>query len=251
MLLVPHQYFDVFSLILVFRISPMLLQCHFPATQERKCTFLELLLCETEKAHARIRRYSSPEEYPFFPEFLPSPILPELDYPQLLAYNSINENGLLLEKYINVFLPSICRAGDDEQYGSSMIHDVSALQALSKRIHFGLFVAESKYQENPTKYMELCKAQDVEAVYQMLTNVEVEKMVLDRAFLKACTYCKDATHISDPGDKLSFKIEPEVIRSLYANIVIPMTKKIQVMYLFERDGVPLDSPSSFNDLFGI
>ncbi len=210
-----------------------------------------MLLSETEKAHARIRRYSSPEEYPFFPEFLPSPILQELDYPQLLVNTSINENGLLLDKYVNIFLPSICRAGDDEQYGSSVVHDVSALQALSKRVHFGLFVAESKYQENPTKYSELCKSRDVKAVYELLTSVEVENMVLDRAFLKACTYCKDATFISDPEDILSFKIEPEIIRSLYADVVIPMTKKTQVMYLFERVGIPLDSPSSSNGLFGI
>ncbi len=177
--------------------------------------------------------------------------MPKLDYAHILAPNSINENGFLLEKYINVVVPSICSVGDDEQYGSSVLHDISALQALSRRVHFGLFVGESKYQENPTKYTELCKAQDVEAVYQTLTNAEVEKMVLERAFLKALTYCKDFTFVSDPGDNLSFKIEPEIIRSLYANLIIPVTKKTQLMYIFARCGVPLDSPSSFNSMFGI
>ncbi len=210
-----------------------------------------MFLCETEKLHACIRRYQSPEEYPFFPEYLPSPVLPELDYPQMLIPTPINENSLLLEKYINVVLPSICRDGDDEQYGASVQHDVSAVQALSRRIHFGQFVGEIKYQENPTKYMELCKAHDVEAVYRMLTNVEVEKMVLDRAFFKASTYCQDLTFMSHHESTPSYRIEPEVIRSLYANIVIPMTKKTQVMYLFARAGITLDSHSSFNGLFNI
>ncbi len=210
-----------------------------------------MFLSETEKLHARIRRYLSPEEYPFFPEYLPSPVLPELDYPQMLIPNSINENSLLLDKYINVVLPSICRAGDDEQYGTSVEHDVSAVQALSRRIHFGLFVGESKYQENPTKYMKLCKSHDVEAVYRMLTDIEIETMVLDRAFFKASTYCQDLTFRSDCESTLSYTIEPEVIRSIYANVVIPMTKKTQVMYLFARAGVTLDSYSSFNGLFNI
>ncbi len=224
-------------------------QCIFPSTKPRKGTFFEMYLCEAEKLFARIRRYQSPEQYPFFPEYLPAPVLPELAYPQILIPTSINENSLVLEKYINEVLPSICRPGDDEQYGSCVQHDVSAVQALSRRIHFGLFVGESKYQENPAKYMKLCKARDVDAVYNLLTDVEVEKMVLDRAFFKASTYCKDLTFSSDGENSAPiYKIEPEAIRSLYANIVIPMTKKTQVMYLFARSGISLDSHSSFNGL---
>lgn len=40
----------------------------------------------------------------------------------------------------------ICEPGDDEQHGSSVVCDVSVLQALSRRVHLGKFVAESKFQ---------------------------------------------------------------------------------------------------------
>lgn len=40
----------------------------------------------------------------------------------------------------------ICEPGDDEQHGSSVVCDVNALQALSRRVHLGKFVAESKFQ---------------------------------------------------------------------------------------------------------
>lgn len=40
----------------------------------------------------------------------------------------------------------ICERGDDKQHGSSVVCDVSALQAISRRVHLGKFVAESKFQ---------------------------------------------------------------------------------------------------------
>lgn len=42
----------------------------------------------------------------------------------------------------------ICEPGDDDQHGSSVVCDVNALQALSRRVHLGKFVAESKFQVN-------------------------------------------------------------------------------------------------------
>ena len=44
----------------------------------------------------------------------------------------------------------ICEPGDDEQHGSSVVCDVNALQALSRRVHLGKFVAESKFQARHT-----------------------------------------------------------------------------------------------------
>ena len=42
-------------------------------------------------------------------------------------------------------LPAICEAGDDGHHGSSVVADVACLQAISERVHYGVFVAESKY----------------------------------------------------------------------------------------------------------
>ena len=39
-------------------------------------SFLDYMLVETERLHSRVRRYTSPDEYPFFPGKLPPPELP-------------------------------------------------------------------------------------------------------------------------------------------------------------------------------
>lgn len=49
-------------------------------------------------------------------------------------------------RYISEIVPLICDPGDDEQHGSSAVCDVHVLQALSRRVHLGKFVAESKFQ---------------------------------------------------------------------------------------------------------
>ncbi|CAM9924924.1 unnamed protein product, partial [Discosporangium mesarthrocarpum] len=113
---------------------------------DRDASFLEYMLCETEKLHARVRRYMSLEELAFFPMFLPEPILPRLEYPLLLAPNDVNLNGQILSRYVSEVVPMVCSEGCDEQHGSSVICDINVLQALSRRVHLGKFVAESKFQ---------------------------------------------------------------------------------------------------------
>ena len=58
--------------------------------------------------------------------------------------------------------------------------DVLCLQHISKRIHFGKYVAESKFRANPTEYEPLIKAQDAEGLMQKLTFKDVEKKVVER-----------------------------------------------------------------------
>ena len=69
-----------------------------------------------------------------------------MQYPSLLAVNDVDVNPVILSLYINEIVPAICKSGDDEQHGSSTLCDIAALQALSKRIHLGKFVAETKFQ---------------------------------------------------------------------------------------------------------
>jgi hypothetical protein len=49
----------------------------------QQASLLEHLLRETEHLHARIRRYTSPDEHPFFPDGLPPLILPPLKFPEV------------------------------------------------------------------------------------------------------------------------------------------------------------------------
>jgi len=229
-----------------------------------------------EALHSIVRRYESPEEHAFFPSRLPkrSNSLSELDYPNLLsndeAINDLNWNTILKEKYLNVIVPSIANKGDDEQHGSTVLCDIAALQALSKRIHFGKFVAESKYQSNPSGFQKLVDDGDADGVMELLTNAKVEEQVLTRARLKATTYGREplmasmpkvegndddnasiiaaaaasavvtameAMKKSDDDDtQIKGKVDPVVIESIYRELIIPMTKDIEVAYLFLRCG---------------
>ncbi|MBA0769195.1 hypothetical protein Gotri_017951 [Gossypium trilobum] len=46
-------------------------------------SLVEYILRGTEKLHAKVGRYKSPDEHPFFPDELPDPLLPPLQYPQV------------------------------------------------------------------------------------------------------------------------------------------------------------------------
>jgi chorismate mutase len=73
---------------------------------------------------------------------LPDPILPSFEFPQILKANNININDKIKDCYINQILPMITLNSDDGNYGSAATRDIEALQLLSRRIHFGKFVAE-------------------------------------------------------------------------------------------------------------
>lgn len=203
-------------------------------------SFLEYLLLETEKLHGKVRRYTSPEEHAFFPQYLPSPILTPLQFPTLLAPNTVDVNAQILDLYIHEIVPAVCKEGDDEQHGSSVLADITLLQAISRRIHLGKFVAETKFQESEAQYRALVAADDVEGVMALLTNTAVEARVLERAKLKASTYGQDIT-----GETEECKVEPEVIAAIYRDVIIPLTKDVEVLYLFERVGraVPFPLPA--------
>ncbi len=195
--------------------------------------FSDYLLWETEKIHARVRRYTSPDEHPFFAN-LPAPILPVMDYPHSIKPITINFNNRILALYRQSILPAICEAGDDHHYGSSATCDVVCLQALSKRIHYGKFVAEAKYQEQPGEYNPLIEAGDGNALLMLLTDREVEKKLLQRVAIKAATYGQDIDHATEPQTPTRYKIMPEVIVAIYDRWILPLTKEVEVAYLLRR-----------------
>ncbi len=235
-------------------------------------SFLEYMLIGTEALHCGVRRYTSPEEHAFFPGCLPegpNAALPQLEYPQDLLSaagdaSSVNFNEILLKKYIEWIVPSIAQGGDDEQHGSTVLADIAVLQALSKRVHYGKFVAESKYRSNPEEYERLVNNNDAEGVMELLTNAVVEEKVLRRAKLKATTYGREPLMTELPDKKLESdvtafistaaasavasalealgeknnagKIDPSVIEDIYRKFIIPLTKDIEVAYLFKRCG---------------
>lgn len=168
------------------------------------------MLREQERVQSLVRRYESPDEYAFFPDAVQTPILQPLDYPKILHPNDVNVNQTIKNKYIEVVLPRVCRefgredrGEKQENYGSAATCDVACLQALSRRIHFGKFVAESKFQQETERFMKLIKEEDRESIEAAITNEKVEKKVLERLRLKARTYGTDPSIDAESEGKIN------------------------------------------------
>ncbi|XP_014620773.1 chorismate mutase 1, chloroplastic-like isoform X2 [Glycine soja] len=152
-------------------------------------SLVEYMVGETERLHAKVGRYKSPDEHPFFPDGLPEPVLPPLQYPQ----------------------------------------------ALSKRIHYGKYVAEAKYQASPDSYKDAIIAQDKDKLMELLTYPEVEEAIKRRVDMKTKTYGQELVvttkeHRTEPV----YKINPSLVADLYSDWIMPLTKEVQVSYLLRR-----------------
>ncbi|KAG1523683.1 hypothetical protein G6F52_004822 [Rhizopus delemar] len=134
---------------------------------------------------------------------------------------------------VHDILSVICKKEDDMNYGSSATKDIEALQALSKRIHFGKFIAESKFRSNPSEYIKLALAEDREKIDELLTNKKVEEQVLERLRRKALVYGQTLDEEQE-GTSKHLRIPVELVVDLYKRWVIPLTKEVEVDYLIIR-----------------
>ena len=173
-------------------------------------SLFDWMLREQEKFQSLVRRYEAPDEYAFFPNDLHKPILQPLNYPRILHPNDVNVNPEILPRACPHFGRED-RGEKEENYGSSATVDVYLLQALSRRIHFGKFVAESKFQTETERFVQLIRVADRRGIDQAITNSAVEKKVLERLRLKAKTYGQDPTAETN-GDG---KINVEAVVSVY------------------------------------
>ena len=128
----------------------------------------------------------------------------------MLYANSVNINSKIKEQYIDEVLPSICkdfgkrdRGESQENYGSTALCDIAVLQALSRRIHFGKFVAESKFQTETEKFVHLIRRKDQKGIEEAITNKAVEIKVVERIRLKAKTYGTDPSTARDGNGKIN------------------------------------------------
>ncbi|XP_010670212.1 chorismate mutase 1, chloroplastic [Beta vulgaris subsp. vulgaris] len=202
-------------------------------------SLIEFMLKETEKLHAQVGRYKSPDEHPFFPEELPEPLLPPLEYPQVLhpIADSININKIIWDMYFKDLLPRLVKDGDDGNCGSSAACDTICLQALSKRIHYGKYVAEAKFRASPDIYTPAIEAQDKEQLMNLLTYEAVELVVQRRVEMKAKIFGLEVPvnpDVADDESSPAYKIKPSLVANLYGDWIMPLTKEVQVEYLLRR-----------------
>lgn len=221
-------------------------------------SWLEWFLKETETFHAKARRYTSPDEYPFSSD-LPEPIIPPLSFPQILYPNKINVNPSILSFYTRTIVPRITRhatlllaaskrakgiVGDEEyeddgNYGSAATIDIEILQAISKRVHYGKFVSESKFIQDPAAFIPHILKPDRPALEALITKPEVERKLLVRLQKKAETYAQDfasdgTAQLANGSVNGASKIDVAGVVELYESFIIPLTKEVEVDYLLQR-----------------
>ena len=225
----------------VYEAGAVEVPCYHP--DGKRASMLEFMLRESEQLGGKIRRYTSPDEHAFYPESLPMLVIGSMEYPCPLhpAAEAININDRIMRMYVENLLPALCEVGDDNNYGSTGLADVTNLQTISKRIHYGKFVAESKFQARPEEFSELIRNQDADGLMALLTFQAVEDRVVRRVTNKSATYGQDISEDLPEqvrglaeGENLEYKVAPETIGELYREWIMPMTKDVQVEYLLRR-----------------
>ncbi len=193
-------------------------------------SLLDIRLLSHERMDAEFGRFCVPEERPFNAG-LPAPRrtvnLPV--YPLSLEdFDTVNLTGDIKQRYI-AFLPAFVREGDDGQYGSTIEHDVFALQAIARRVHYGaLFVAESKFREKPDHYRALAAKNDHTAIANLLTRREVEERIIARV--------REKVKVTQAAVNRRVRtcIDPEAVLGFYRDTIIPLTKEGEIRYLLAR-----------------
>ena len=189
-----------------------------------------LRLRHQEEMDARFGRYCVPEERPFTAD-LPAPGR-EVNLPDtglcLDNLEAVNLTGEIRAAYL-ALVPRLCAPGDDGHYGSSVEHDIYALQAIARRIHFGaLYVAESKFSDDPRGYSALIEADDEEAITERLTRRAVEEQIIERVREKV-SYAQQRVN-----KRVRYCVEAETVMQFYRDYIIPLTKRGEVLYLMNR-----------------
>ncbi|WVZ77623.1 hypothetical protein U9M48_025471 [Paspalum notatum var. saurae] len=208
-----------------------------PAAAAGGRSLVEFFVREAETGH-----YQKPEDVPFFPQDLPSPLFPSKYSAKVLhpSASLVTVNDAIWKMYFNELLPLFTVDGDDGSYAETVALDFVCLQVISRRIHIGKYVAEVKFKDAPQDYSPLIQAKDSNSLMNLLTFKAVEEKVKKRAEKKARTFGQNVT-LEDTAGKQEgtagdsgCKVDPKVLSKLYDQWVMPLTKDVEVEYLLRR-----------------
>lgn len=198
---------------------------------ENDHSLFDIRLRNQENMDSVFGRFCVPEERPFTRNLLP----PKRDVTitknalHIDDYNMISVTNDILDSYLKL-IPELCRDGDDLQYGSCVEIDVYAIQAIARRIHFGaLYVGESKYRSNQQSFISLIEKQDTKTILDLITRKEIEDRIVERIILKTNSIQQTANHF------VRYTVDPKIIAEFYRDIIIPLTKKGEILYLMNRN----------------
>jgi chorismate mutase len=176
-------------------------------------SYFDFLFYGLEWQYSRGGRYNNLEEKPFFTNLPPSQVKRKKRVTPVIK-KDINFNPKIRKMYFDA-LQKICEKGDDDEYGSGIEHDIRCLQDISKRVHLGVFVAESKFKSNPKEYSALIRNRDREGIIKKLRDEQVEEKIINR--------------VRQKGER--YNMNSKFITEFYKDKIIPMTIKVEVEYL--------------------
>lgn len=154
-------------------------------SEQSSITFLDWYINQREAVEGKIRRFQSPDEHQFSNVDPSAIILPPLKYSKVLhEATKFNVNSRIRKDYIEDVLKNIAfetpGQSADTTFGSTVVADYDCLTTISRRVHYGKFVAESKFLADRGSFEKAIKAKDKARLNQMITDEKVELQVLDR-----------------------------------------------------------------------
>lgn len=173
-------------------------------------SFFEFALEQLEKYHASLGRYKFPDQHQLTTIALHSPVQ------RWSPPSPVRQVDIELTDEITVFysrlLRDLCREGDDPTtYGETVYCDADLIVLLHERINIGRFVAESKFQTDPS-FSTVVENRD--ALHARLRQPKREQTVIDNARKIA----------------LNYDLNPDVVERCF-RWLITKTLEVEIAYL--------------------
>ena len=167
---------------------------------------------------ARARLHRNESLYP--PNSALPPALKDLAAIFARAASPASRVHILRPAYLQTVLPMLCEPGSDPGPPAPFSADAACLDALSRRLSLSVHVATRKLESVPEALRFAIESHDPEQVEAAITHPDVEVEVLARV----------QARVSGKQDR------PDLagrIAGLYAEWIIPLSRKIQVQGLLE------------------
>ena len=173
-------------------------------------SFFEFALEQLEQYHASLGRYNFPDQHQLTNITLHSPVQ-RRSPPSPITQVGIELKDEIIAFYI-ILLGDLCREGDDPTtYGETVYCDADLIVLLHERINIGRFVAEAKFQSDPSFRAVV---ENREALRARLRQPQREQTVIDTARKIA----------------LNYDLNPDVVERCF-RWVIAKTLDVEIDYL--------------------
>jgi chorismate mutase len=161
-----------------------------------------------------------------------------------ISTETFSVNSAVYQQYIDLILPAIASFNstaaafeNSTSLATLLMADHNLMSLISKRIHYGKVVAETKYVNNASIFANVTDRAMVEA---LLTDKAQESVVKTRSEAKAKYLSAHLNFNSTTGALLNSSkgaFDPRWVgQELFGRILIPTTTEVEVQYILSRGG---------------